>query len=289
MLLLTLFCQCSRYESSESIEEKLSETSVVFGKAVASDIRLIGVSLHKMGIDYSDADASVEFQQRYFNDISQIVPIPVTKNTVGKESYAMSPQDFITAYKTLTKIQIQYINRIVDDCASSTSYGDMMFRLSSLADEILTYVPEIQQERLQNVIAALYYGAQELQYLEESGLMVPTPNSGLKRIKTRSEASDGATCRILLETIWTIAVGEPTPTGEIVASIATVVIAGILYYEVVVCKTQSSISNGNFEYCQRQFERCFSPIPDGCSKCLEYCLTQGVWPPYNTHQCGSTA
>ena len=141
-------------------------------------------------------------------------------------------------------------------------------------------VPDIQQERLLTIISVLYYGSKELQYLEEQGLMPKTPRSTLNGIKTRSEWISNS-CRKFLATTWAIAVGEPTPAGEIVASVVTFYIGAMLMYEVIVCKKNTS----NYDYCQEKYNKCYSPYPDGCSQCLQYCLIQGTWPPYSTHKC----
>lgn len=86
--------------------------------------------------------------------------------------------------------------------------------------------------------------------------------------------------RKFLAIAWTIAVGEPTPTGEIVASVLTILYAGVWLYEVIVCRDTDEEG-----YCYERFEDCVSPIPDGCSQCLQYCLVNGYWPSYSTRQC----
>ena len=100
---------------------------------------------------------------------------------------------FVKGYKTLTKTQIKYVNRIVDECAASKSHVDMMNRLVSIADDIIV--------------------------------------------------------------------------------------------EVTLCNTPGCVDADTYRYCQERFSNCKSEIPDGCSKCLEYCLAQEVWPPYSTHKC----
>ena len=82
--------------------------------------------------------------------------------------------------------------------------------------------------------------------------------------------------------VWTIAVGEPTLYGEIVASIVTVVLAAasILYY-VTVCPAEVN--------CQAKYEECEQYYPEYaaqhsggygysmCARCFEYCQFQNVW------------
>lgn len=280
LILVLIFCQCSKNNANDEKEKQLnvSEFSDAFGRSVASDIHEIALSLHKAGVDYSDADASEEFKCRYYEDLSKICK-PITKGTNLFLENGISVSEFVVAYRTLTKKQLHYVNRIIDDTANSVSYSDMMNRLVQIADDISRDVPEIQQERLQNIVAVLYYGAKEMQYLDDNGLMVNTPVR-VNRLKTRSETTDGATCRVLLETIWTIAVGEPTPTGEIVASIATVLIGAVWYYEVVVCKDSYA---ENRDWCIKLYEKCKEQNPPilYCYDCLEYCRVQGVWPDYN--------
>lgn len=94
--------------------------------------------------------------------------------------------------------------------------------------------------------------------MESEGMMLKTPYNyhelSFKRIKTRSEYETDTTpdgCRTFLATVWTIAIGEPTPTGEIVASVATVVVAEILLYEVVTCKKNSLNKDECIEKIQR--------------------------------------
>jgi hypothetical protein len=55
---------------------------------------------------------------------------------------------------------------------------------------------------------------------------------------------------------------------EIVKGMATVIVGGILLYEIIVCREFSSTSNTN-DYCQGRFESGYSPIPDGCGICFQ--------------------
>lgn len=123
------------------------------------------------------------------------------------------------------------------------SNSDLLQRLKNLRDDICLYVPEFEQERLLNIISVLYYGIQTIFELEIKGLMLRTPYSynefQLSRIKSRTETGTQEVpegCRAFLATVWTIAVGEPTPAGEIVASIISIYLAGVMMYEVVTCK-----------------------------------------------------
>lgn len=80
-------------------------------------------------------------------------------------------------------------------------------------------------------------------------LRTPYNNIKLSKVKTRGPEDGGNIgewCRKITATVWTIAIGEPTPAGEIVASIVTLAVAGVYVYEVVVCASQQS---SNTSYC----------------------------------------
>lgn len=157
-------------------------------------------------------------------------------------------------------------------------------------------MPELQQERLFNITAALYYGMHELQDLEAQGLIIPTPNREVKIAAVKSRSESGSTlsgnCRQILATAWAIAVGEPTPAGEIVAMVTTVIVGGILMYEVWLCGGSSSggsSSDINEAYCQRRYLECLEKNYQygtyRCEPCYRYCQTNGVWPGFDTHMC----
>lgn len=58
-------------------------------------------------------------------------------------------------------------------------------------------------------------------------LRTPYNNIKLSKVKTRGPEDGGNIgewCRKITATVWTIAIGEPTPFGEIVASVATVLL-----------------------------------------------------------------
>lgn len=127
--------------------------------------------------------------------------------------------------------------------------------------------------------------------MEAKGLTLNTPysysNFQLSRIKSRTELGTLTVpegCRSFLATIWTIAVGEPTPAGEIVAAIATIYLAGVMMYEVVTCR-----KNSYDPYCLKKYEECHDKNPDWakehsggygytmCQLCFEQCNREGYW------------
>lgn len=245
------------------------------GKTVATELHNTVKNLSKMGVDYSDANSSTTFKDRFFNDFYEASPTKTKSATINPMQ--LPPKVFAERVNNLTQIQIEFIDRIIKECDKSESYTDLAKRLVKVNKEIYSEVPEIQQERLFTITAVLYYGIKEIQNLEEQGLMPRTPRSNLEhlRLKSGNESGDGlgASCRKFLATTWAIALGEPTPVGEIVASVATVIIGGILLYEVVVCAA-------NTINCSVKYAECVNngSLPSWkCYDCFVYCQGQNVW------------
>lgn len=296
LLALLLFVQCSNSDmettfinldnQDDEVMSLASESSIEFGKDVATELHTIIRRLHELGINYIDADASLEFKRKYYNDLFKCSPT-MTKsvnNVELLEKAMMTSEDFSNRIYCLTEVQKNFVKKIVDECSNTNSYSEFYDKVEKMNKEIACEVPVLQQERLFRVTSVFYYAMKELEVAEKEGVMVLTPHNKFKNVivKTRSEdtGSFGNACRSFLATAWTIAVGEPTPTGEIVASVLTVLYAGVWLYEVIVCRDTDEEG-----YCYERFEDCVSPIPDGCSQCLQYCLVNGYWPSYSTHQC----
>lgn len=108
--------------------------------------------------------------------------------------------------------------------------------------------------------------------------MLFTPHNLLQipRVKSGSESGGGwgAACRKFLAAGWAIAIGEPTPGGEIVMAVATVIVGGILLYEVIACSSGS-----------HSVDDCIDAYEDGkiytswydCDMCLHRCRSSGTW------------
>ncbi|GHE37017.1 hypothetical protein GCM10017764_20290 [Sphingobacterium griseoflavum] len=105
-------------------------------------------------------------------------------------------------------------------------------------------------------------------------------------LKSFSEEGDGgggwgAACRKFLATGWVIAVEEPTPAGEIVMSVATVFVAGVLLYEVITCPKKEDL-----DHCRPLLNKCVTRghkyvngirIKMQCDQCCFFCTSQGYW------------
>lgn len=288
-LMLFLLSNCNMSENEFLDDVKVPEKTYLpahiedYGKAVATELHNTVKNLSKLGVDYSNANSSEVFKERFFSDYYKASSIKTKSGTIKPTQ--MPPKVFAERLNNLTQIQIEFIDRIIEECDKSKSYPDLAKRLINVNKDIYSDVPEIQQERLFTITSVLYYGLKEIQNLEEQGLMPRTPQSNIQylRLKSGNNESGGSfgdSCRKFLAATWTIAIGEPTPVGEVVASIATVIVGGILLYEVVVCTVEKKKS-----YCEERYENCSSPIPDGCHHCLGFCQFYGYWPPYSTHKC----
>jgi hypothetical protein len=249
-----------------------------YGKAVAGKLREMVTSLNELGVDYSDADNSPEFKQRFYEDLNKAISPDVLRSVNSITQTQMSPDAFANKISNLTEIQIEFVERIIKECGESTSYEDLSKRLIVINKDISAAVPEIQQERLFNVTAVLYYGVNEIRNLEKQGQMIPTPYNAVRpmRLKSGDESGGGwgPSCRKFLAAVWTIAVGEPTPAGEIVASVITVFVVGVLMYEVITCTPENTTD------CTAKVIECYESnlLPDWqCTDCLRYCQGQGVW------------
>lgn len=284
-----LLCNCNMWEDEILEEMKPPERTYLpahieeYGKIVATELHNTVRNLNKLGVDYSNADGSTTFKEQFFNDYYKASSSIKTESEIRKRMQ-MHSKVFAEKVNNLTQIQLEFINRIIEECDKSKSYPDLAKRLINVNKDISSNVPEIQQERLFTITAVLYYGIREIQKLERQGLMPRTPQSNiqylkLKRLKSgnnESEGSFGDSCRKFLATTWTIAIGEPTPYGEIVASILTVVVGGILLYEIIVCAIEGA---GSVD-CSAKYAECVNNgyLPSWrCYDCFVYCQGQNVW------------
>lgn len=95
---------------------------------------------------------------------------------------------------------------------------------------------------------------------------------------------DSKWCRKVLSAVWVVALEEPTYVGEVIASVTTVVIGGIIMYEYLVCRVEDpdTVSGSNMESldgCIALFEKCRNEgdfhLP--CDVCLARCRVEGIW------------
>lgn len=280
-----VFGKCAKFDFKEF--QATDKQSIVlpnhveeFGKAVADEIYNTMSNLCKKGISYPDADASEEFRQRFYTDYYNASPsTPKTKALTYNELYNIDSRLFIERMKLLTEVQLKFIDHIIKECTSVSSHEFMREKLRVITSDIYSSVPDIEQERLLKIVSVLYYSSLSLQKLENQGLFIETPRSTFKRIRTRSNEDFVGYCRQIVATVWTIAVGEPTLTGEIVASIITAGVGVALLYEIIVCADETNRLSR--QDCIDFYESCRTysySYKTRCDDCLQYCILQGIWP-----------
>ena len=327
------FAMSEASEDVDDVEIVLPESVDDYGQAVAMELHNTVERLVEMNADYSEADGSVEFKEKFLKDFYTNSPTIRKKRTIGETmpQIGMAAEEFAECYRTLTEVQIKFIHRIIDECENSQSDYELLKKLSHLKDVIYTEVPEIEQERFLNVVSVLFYTVKELNHLEAQGMTLTPQKTRLNipRLRNSSEttkdeddgggnnggggsgddgngdndggsgggggaigggvpgggASSGVSpgCRKFLTAVWVIAVGEPTPAGEIVASVITVWVAGELLYEVITCRKNAVDVN----YCIKMYDKCMDGSLGNehsggwgysiCSRCLNRCRAQGLW------------
>jgi hypothetical protein len=269
---------------AETLDEKPEFPSYAdnYGKAVAKELRNTVENLNKMGVDYSNADNSAAFKEQFYENLYKVNPVMANSKDVVNNMPQVNPIIRAEKIRNLTAIQLEFIQRITKECNDSKSYQELSQRLIKISEDIYSEVPKVQQERLFNVTAVLYYGVNEIQSLEKQGQMLSTPQNSMQRVRLKSGGESGGntsgSCRNFLATVWAIAICEPTPAGEIVAAVATIIVGGILLYEVTVCNS-SSYSSSNIDCSQKYSDCIFAGLLASwkCYDCFAYCQGQNVW------------
>ncbi|WP_455498179.1 hypothetical protein [Coprobacter sp.] len=250
------------------------------GKELAKNIEQTVAILNKQGVDYSDADYSQEFYERFYTDWFGAVSI-VTKSEKISNQSEIDPLVLVEKYRNLTPVQRQFIKRIETEGSQSRSYEEFCTIIKKINQDIYNEVPKIEQERLLLMTSFLYYGLSKIYHLQTQGKMLITPQTNLQlaMVKTRSESGSGGfwqTCRKIYEATCSYVVGAVIATGEFVSSIsleAVVTGAGtVMMYAVLLCLP------GDTETVSR--ERCIDLYADKCisgpcDDCLHYCVSSG--------------
>lgn len=87
-----------------------------------------------------------EFKEAFYNDFEKANPTAIkTKSSVS--TFSLSSDEFLRRVNNLTKIQVEFINRIVDECGSSTSEFDFYNRLIAINKDIYKTVPQNERNR----------------------------------------------------------------------------------------------------------------------------------------------
>jgi hypothetical protein len=168
--------------------------------------------------------------------------------------------------------------------AQSNTTNEFLSRLEDIMAEIKETVPEIQQRNLLKVTATMYYLAKETDLLLKEGVL-PVNWQYVRPIRLRSGSEHGNNslaglgdlalyCPNWLNVIWSVALSEPTPYGE---AIATTITLGYAVYTIYCMATLSSTNNVD---CSSKYSECINSgsMPSWkCYDCLRYCQGQHVW------------
>src|SRR5690606_20149531 len=214
--MLTFIQGCSKINDDLAIPEEnvseinLPQESEEYGKAVAKELRGIVLNLNKQGTNYAIMGNMPFFKTKFYQVVYQASPSTI--KTKSSTTTPMLTPDLADRYSNLSSIQIDYISKITKQVNKSNSFRNLKAIISNLNKDIYKNVPKIEQERLYNVTAVLYYGLQEIQKLEKEGQMLSLSNTNLRspRLKSWGEDDDsfGDSCRKFLTAGWVIAVGE---------------------------------------------------------------------------------
>lgn len=137
----------SEYNNSEDM--KLTYNIECFGRSVAKEIRSTAKKIAEESIDYSNIHELEELKNIFFDDWYRLNSTMANMKGRGvKELINMTPEEFHERYKNLTKIQIKYIEKIIEAGEQSKSYSNFLENLLFIKDEIDSIVPEFERERL---------------------------------------------------------------------------------------------------------------------------------------------
>lgn len=255
----------------EEIIEKTNfpKQSEELGKAVAKELKEMVKNLNAMGVDYSSMDNSTEFLAHFYKDLYKANP-SMQKGKSLYDPFNIPPQEFYNMWSNFTDIQIEFIELIIREYTESPSEEAYIVKLISINKDIYSLVPKIEQERLLNLTAVLYYGLSEIHSLEKQGQIPQTLYNELQypRLRSNIENGDGSggKCRMIRAAVWEYVVGTIIWTGEIVVSSS--VIAGSALLAFTLCFTGDTRPISVDECIRMYADRCVS---GPCSDCLHYC------------------
>jgi len=207
---ITFIQGCSRSEYSpleqENLEAEINlpKSSQEFGKKVSKEMRAIALNLSNKGIDYTQANRSTEVKKQVIQELFKDIPV---ESNVKPSS---APLEDITS---LTAGQQKIISEISNELKIKKSDKKFFEKLKSINKSIYK-LPVIEQERIFNLSATLYYGLKEAQKLREEGLMAPEGgnSSDIPRLKAFSENGEGSNGNtgqcIKAESLASVAVGR---------------------------------------------------------------------------------
>lgn len=295
-LILVLFCSmifiqgCSIDGDEVAIpEENVSEINLpkkseVFGQEVAREIRRIAINFHNKGIDYTKTNRSASVRKHVIAELYKDAPIIGEKVPSAAKNISFATRAASENLTLLTVRQRVLIQKILDRYKGRISEEEF-FRELKIINKEIHQLPTIEQERVFNMSAALYYGLREIQRLRREGLMAPKGMYGsiVPRLKSSSEEGGGeGDCT---ETESAIAI--PVGTEIFIEGLKYVVkeslwVAARAVFVIGACLILTSSSSD----CDGFANECASKqwklengqwIRMDCTVCRNFCLSNGYW------------
>lgn len=295
-----LFFQCQKdwieETKEEIIEPYFPQESKEWGQLFASNLNYATKQAKQQKIKFNDKEQIYLSTQMSSIDFLQ-------KNRLKSAKVSFLEQDLCEINHkatehlknnvfSLSEKQEEILELIANAKKESDSYIAFSNRLAEINDLILKIVPDKEQSRLFFVTSTLYYGLKEINNLVSEGIIPGTPEgesltlSSLVRLKSTNieDDTDGGSwwCNddsgSMLASVWLIALAEPTPAGEIVATGATIIIGGILLYEFIGSCIDYIENNIDVDECIQLYVICTDNTPYyPCDDCLHFCRSNGYW------------
>ena len=275
---LVVFMQgCSKeddiYGDADLSTISINRESEEFGRQMASNLRHVVTLMNNNGDDFSDLTKIKASVLKYY---PQHMPV----QSLNGEGF-----DIMNRGKYhYTPVQMIFLEKIKNAQTKSCTAQEFMQHLKEIINEIQATVPKIQQRNLLKATTALYYLTKETDLLLKEGL-IPVNLKQPQHIRLRSGNNEANT---FWASLWAGACVMTDAVGAellaILEGMASVAGASLMVLGSCLLLTGDTENSGE-AYCLKKFEQCYSPIPDGCGICLQFCRVQGYWPPVSTHQC----
>lgn len=291
-----LFSQCSTSEYEKMRDNphipSFPKDVEEYGKAVAKEVRGFTIDAYKNANIGFMANRK-ELESAINLSIKKLNTNNISRSSSESSNYFFSPEHLnalIQVVKTLSKKQLDVLEAISKAKQESNSSEEFLDKLVEINKFVQDNVPEIEQRRLSMIISTLYYSLQEINQLTEEGYLpgeysqydqvnILTRSGEAGEITEPTKGDIGTWCKQAIGTVWLVAIAEPTPFGELIATGATIVLAtGVILYQYrVVCYSRPLTP----DECLKLYLKCMEKpgMFEGgpCYDRYVYCKAQGVW------------
>lgn len=306
---------------SDKLNDLLPDESLAFAKSMSQGLVETTISMQRDGFDFFasiDGEGKDRLLRKYFSNSKICSEVLADKGP--SQFFDESIASLITRERleVITNTQWTYFSRILTATRVCETSSEYFSDLLSITRDIYSYVHPAEQKRLLNVIAIMGQLEETRSELIQSGVLVRMPNflhlrSGIDEsdsLGNERGGADSAVVDVIGEREDTTAVGDSNSFWEACRSVmaamlifaiddplllsaseftALGVFGPLVLMGMILCgdTRESDYAYENIRNrCIERFEMCSSPIPNGCSVCLQYCLNHnGEWPPYSSHQC----